>query len=318
MATSFADLKKNRKSEFEALSKKIEESTKKSGGKDESYWKPTVDKAENGYAVIRFLPAPQGEDSPFVRLFKHAFKGPTGSWYIENSRTSLGANEKDPVGELNSRLWNESDDDNSPGRKQARAQKRKLTFVSNIYVVKDPAAPENEGKVFKYEYGKKIWDKIQAAMYPEFEDEEGFNPFDPWEGADFKLKIRKVEGYRNYDKSEFDKPSELGDDTKIEKIWAQAHSLKEIVDPKNFKSYDELSKLLARVLGEDGARRAAGTSSRAEDDDVPAYQPRTPRASAPKDIPSASDDDTQTWSGKSESTSSSEDDDLAFFKSLAD
>lgn len=317
MATSFADLKKNRKSDFEAISKKIEENTKKSGGKDEGFWQPTVDKAENGYAIIRFLPAPEGEDSPFVRLFEHAFKGPTGSWYIENSRTTLGNTEKDPVGELNSRLWNESDDDNSPGRKQARLQKRKLSFISNILVIKDQAAPENEGKVFKYKYGKKIWDKIQAAMYPEFDDEEGFNPFDMWEGADFKLKIRKVEGYRNYDKSEFDKPSAISeDDEKLEAIYKQEHSLASVVDPSNFKSYDELAKLLARVLGEDGARKA-GAANRAEADDASEYQPRSPRASAPKDIPSASDDDA-SWSPKASNKGSDDDSDLEFFRSLAE
>jgi hypothetical protein len=315
MALNFADLKKNRKSDFEKLQKQIDETTSKGGGADTTFWSPTVDKAGNGYAVIRFLPAPGSEDTAFVRLFSHAFKGPSGQWYIENSRTTLGNGEKDPVGEMNSRLWNESEDDNSPQRKQARAQKRKLTYISNIIVIKDPANPDNEGKVFRFKYGKKIWDKIQGAMYPEFEDEEGFNPFDLWEGADFKLKIRQVEGYRNYDKSEFDKPAPLSnDDDKLESIWKQEHSLAELVALDKFKSYDELAKRLAQVLGNTPA--AAGRAKTAEQlgEDTPAYQPRQPRQAPAREIPSASDDDSAPWS---ENNNSSGDDDLAFFERLA-
>ena len=313
MALNFADLKKNRKSDFEKLQKQIDETTSKGGGADNRYWSPTVDKAGNGCAVIRFLPAPGAEDTAFVRLFSHAFKGPSGQWYIENSRTTLGNGEKDPVGEMNSRLWNESEDDNSPQRKQARAQKRKLTYISNIYVVKDPANPDNEGKVFLFKYGKKIWDKIQGAMYPEFEDEEGFNPFDLWEGADFKLKIRQVEGYRNYDKSEFDKPSPLSnDDDKLEAIWKQEHSLAELVSLDKFKSYDELAKRLAQVLG---TQPAAGRAKTAEEvEDTPAYQPRQRTAPA-REIPSASDDDSAPWSDNA--SEGQDDSDLAFFERLA-
>lgn len=313
MALNFADLKKNRKSDFEKLQKHIDEATSKGGGGgDNRFWTPSVDKAGNGYAVIRFLPAPAEEDTAFVRLFTHAFKGPTGQWYIENSLTTLGNGEKDPVGEMNSRLWNETDDDNSPQRKQARAQKRKLSYISNILVVKDSANPDNEGKVFLYKYGKKIWDKIQQAMYPEFEDEEGFNPFDLWEGADFKLKIRQVEGYRNYDKSEFDSPAPVSkDDDRLEQIWKSEHSLAELVAPDKFKSYDELKKRLDQVLGNQGnAGRAKNAEELAE---APAY---TPRRSAPaKEIPSASDDDTP-WSNGSEGEAGGSDD-LAFFEELA-
>lgn len=310
MALNFADLKKNRKSDFEKLQKQIDESTSKGGGQDTRFWSPSVDKAGNGYAVIRFLPAPGIEDSAFVRLFTHAFKGPTGQWYIENSRSTLGNGEKDPVGEMNSRLWNETDDDNSPQRKQARIQKRKLSYISNILVIKDPANPENEGKVFLYKYGKKIWDKIQQAMYPEFEDETGFNPFDLWEGADFKLKIRQVEGYRNYDKSEFEKPAALSkDDDELEAIWKREHALAELVAPDKFKSYDDLAKRLAAVLG----NKPTGAARTAEElgEDTPAYKPRE-RAAPAREIPSASDNAATSWS-----ETESEDDDLAFFEKLA-
>ena len=314
---SFADMKRNRKSDFEKLQKQIDETTSnKGGGQDNRFWSPTVDKAGNGYAVIRFLPAPDGEDTAFVRLFRHAFKGPSGQWYIENSRSTLGNGEKDPVGEMNSRLWNETDDDNSPQRKQARAQKRKLEYISNIYVVKDPGNPDNEGKVFLYKYGKKIWDKIQGAMYPEFEDEEGFNPFDLWEGADFKLKIRQVEGYRNYDKSEFDRPSALfNDDDKLEGVWKQEHSLAELVALDKFKSYDELAKRLSQVLGTPAQQSRAQRAEDLSQDDAPAYQPRERKSAAPRELPSASDDDAAPWSKNDDSNDGG--DDLAFFERLA-
>lgn len=215
---------------------------------DNRYWKPTVDKAGNGSATIRFLPAPPGEDLPFIRYWDHGFQGPSGKWYIEKSLTTLG--KEDPVSEYNSELWAVSTDDNSPTRKQARAQKRRLHFVANIYVVKDPGNPDNEGQVFLYEFGKKIFDKINYQMNPEFDDETPMNPFNLWEGADFKLKIRKVDGYQNYDKSEFADPAPLSDDDdELEKIWKSEHSLNAVLDPANFKSYDELKKKLNAVLG---------------------------------------------------------------------
>ena len=210
---------------------------------DERLWKPELDKSGNGYAVIRFLPAVEGEDMPWAKVWNHAFQGPTGQWYIENSLTTVG--QKDPVSEHNTKLWNtglETD------KETARKQKRKLQYFSNIYVVSDSKHPENEGKVFLYRYGKKIFDKLMAAMQPEFEDETPINPFDFWEGANFKLKIRKVDGYWNYDKSEFETPSALGDDSVIEGIWKKQYALKEFTASTNFKSYEELKTRLDAVL----------------------------------------------------------------------
>jgi len=245
---SFSQLKSSRKKSLEKLTgelTKMQSGSQQSNGPDERFWTPTVDKMGNGVAVIRFLPAPKDEDVPFVRIFSHGFKGPTGSWYIENSRTTIG--ESDPVSDLNTKLWNsgiESDKD------LARDQKRKLHFISNILVVKDPANPENEGKVFLYKYGKKIFDKLNDLMNPAFDDEEPVNPFDFWEGANFRLKIRQVDGYRNYDKSDFDTSSSVSDDdNELENIWNLQYSLQEFVDPKNFKSYEELQNKLDRVLG---------------------------------------------------------------------
>lgn len=217
---------------------------------DERFWQPELDKSGNGMAIVRFLPAPEvdGEDSlPWIRLFNHGFKGPTGKWYIENSLTTIG--QKDPVSEYNSVLWNSTNDDSSPARKQARDQKRRLTYISNIYVVSDPKNPQNEGKVFLYRYGKKIFDKMSLLMNPEFEGDEAINPFDLWNGANLRLKIRTVEGYRNYDQSAFATPSALlDDDVALEKIWKSEYSLKEFLEPKNFKSHDELKKKLYEVL----------------------------------------------------------------------
>ena len=211
---------------------------------DERLWKPELDKSGNGYAVIRFLPAVEGEDMPWAKVWNHAFQGPTGQWYIENSLTTVG--QKDPVSEHNTQLWNtglESD------KEIARKQKRKLQYFSNIYVVSDAKHPENEGKVFLFRYGKKIFDKITAAMSPEFEDEKAINPFDFWEGANFKLKIRKVDGYWNYDKSEFEDTTVFfDDDAEIDKVWKSQHSLAEYSAPTNFKSYDELRTRLDAVL----------------------------------------------------------------------
>ena len=211
---------------------------------DERLWKPTMDKTGNGYAVIRFLPAPKGEDLPWVKLWNHAFQGPTGQWYIENSLTTLG--NSDPVSEYNSKLWNsgiESD------KEIARRQKRKLSYYSNICVVSDSANPQNEGKVFLYRYGKKIFDKLTEAMQPPFPDTDPINPFDFWEGANFKLKLRKVDGYWNYDLSSFDSVTPLSDDEDfLESIWGREYSLSEFTTPSNFKTYDELKTRLDMVL----------------------------------------------------------------------
>ena len=249
---SFADLKKQSKlgSLTAKLVKEVEKMNTSSGSSDDRVWKLDVDKSGNGYAVIRFLPAPNGEDLPFVKLYSHAFQGP-GGWYIENSLTTLG--QKDPVSELNSELWNNGTD---AGKEIARKQKRKLTYVSNIYVVKDPTNPENEGKVFLFKYGKKIFDKLTAAMQPEFEDEEAIDPFDFWQGANFKLKAKNVAGYRNYDSSEFASQSALlDDDDAMEAIWKKQYSLAEFVAPDQFKTYEELKTRLSSVLGSKGSNR---------------------------------------------------------------
>ncbi len=242
---SFSNLKKASRlgTLTSKLVKEVEKMNNTSGG-DDRLWKLDVDKSGNGYAVLRFLPAPDGEDLPFVKLYSHAFQGP-GGWYIENSLTTL--NQKDPVSEYNTSLWNNGTE---AGKDTARRQKRKLTYISNVYVVKDPANPENEGKVFLYKYGKKIFDKLMAAMQPEFEDESPIDPFDLWQGANFKLKAKNVAGYRNYDSSEFAQPSPLNDDDEaLEAIWKKEHSLQDFVGADQFKSYDELKKRLTYVLG---------------------------------------------------------------------
>ena len=229
---------------------------------DERLWKPELDKSGNGYSVIRFLPSPEGEDLPWAKVWNHAFQGPTGQWYIENSLTTIG--QKDPVSEYNSKLWNsgiESD------KEIARKQKRKLQYFSNILVVSDPKHPENEGKVFLFRYGKKIFDKIMEAMQPAFPDDTPINPFDFWEGADFKLKIRKVDGFWNYDKSEFSAPSPIADDeSKIESIWKSQHSLAEKLDASNFKSYDELSTRFHAVIS--GTTTVGNVSEEMDDEPV--------------------------------------------------
>jgi len=247
---SFASLKKasSKGDTFAKLTREIEKLNQPAAGSsaDERFWKPEMDKSGNGYAVIRFLPAPDGEEMPWAKVWSHAFKGPGGQWYIENSLTTLGKD--DPVGEMNRQLWNSGNDSD---KEIARAQKRKLSYYSNIYVVSDPAHPENEGRVFLYKFGKKIFDKLTEAMQPAFADESPLDPFNFWKGADFKLKIRKVEGYWNYDKSEFASPSTLGnfDDDKLEGIWNEGYSLAEFEATKNFKSYEQLQARLSLVLG---------------------------------------------------------------------
>jgi len=257
---SFADFKKRSQSSMGELTKKIEELNKKDSYKDDRFWRPELDKSSNGYAVIRFLPAVDGEDLPWAKYYSHGFKG-KGGWYIEKSRTTLG--EKDPVSEMNTELWNsgvERDKD------IARERKRRLHYTSNILVVSDPANPQNEGKVFLYKYGKKIFDKIQEAMQPEFADEDPINPFDFWKGANFKLKVRKVAGFINYDKSEFDSPSAIydGDDEKLEELWKSEYALSEFTDPSTFKSYDELKRKLHEVLGSDIRQTEVVETSTAE------------------------------------------------------
>ena len=249
---SFSSLKKQSSlgSLTSKLVKEIEKTSTTRGGADERLWKPELDKTGNGYAVVRFLPAPDGEDLPWAKVYSHAFQGP-GGWYIENSLTTIGG--KDPVSEYNRDLWNSGNDSD---KDVVRRQKRKLSYYSNIYVVKDPVNPHNEGGVFLFKFGKKIFDKLTAAMQPEFEDETPINPFDFWAGANFKLKIRKVDGYWNYDKSEFDAPAPLlDDDDALEAVWKKEYSLADFTAQSNFKSYDALEKRLKSVLGQKTAQR---------------------------------------------------------------
>ena len=244
---SFADLKKQSSlgSLTQKLVKEVEKMNTTGGGADERLWKPELDKTGNGYAVIRFLPSPDGEDIPWAKLYSHAFQGP-GGWYIENSLTTTGG--KDPVSDYNRELWNSG---NEADKDTVRKQKRKLSYYSNIYVVKDQVNPQNEGKVFLFKYGKKIFDKVMEAMQPEFEDETPINPFDFWQGANFKLKIVKKDGYWNYDKSEFDAPSPLlEDDDALEALWKKQYSLTAVTAADQFKTYDVLEKRLKYVLGQ--------------------------------------------------------------------
>ena len=286
---SFANLKKQSKlgSLTAKLVKEVEKLNTNGASGDDRLWKLEVDKSGNGYAVIRFLPAPDSEDLPFVKLYSHAFQGP-GGWYIENSLTTLG--QKDPVSEYNSQLWNNGTD---AGKDAARKQKRKLTYISNIYVVKDPANPENEGKVFLYKYGKKIFDKLTAAMQPEFEDEEAIDPFDFWQGANFKLKAKNIAGYRNYDSSEFTAVTPLlDDDDALEAIWKKENSLKEFIDADQFKSYDDLKKRLEYVLGS----RRPTTSIEEEDTDRGAAEELvTAAVSTPPSSLNEDDDDALSY-----------------------
>ena len=311
---SFSALKKNRTASIEKLvasAQSISASEKGSSKDEDNYWKPTVDKAGNGYAVIRFLPAPEGEEVPWARFWDHGFQGPTGKWYIENSLTTIG--QPDPVSELNSKLWNsgvESD------KEQVRKQKRRQHFAANIYVISDPGNPSNEGKVFMFKFGKKIFDKITDVMQPQFQDEEPINPFDFWEGADFKLKIRNVEGYRNYDKSEFAAPAPLlgGDDDKLEKIYGQLHPLAQFTDPKNFKSYEELSRKLNAVLGNGPAipmRTAESVMMDSDGDDGIASAPSVGRSEAP------APQRTQRMAPVENTGDDDDDDTMSFFKKLA-
>ena len=294
---SFSNLKKQ--SSLGSLTAKlvsqVEKMNKGSNGVDDRLWKPEVDKAGNGYAVIRFLPAPDGEDLPWAKLYTHAFQA-SGGWYIENSLTTLG--QKDPVSEHNSQLWNSGVDSD---KEVARKQKRKLSYYSNVYVVKDPSNPANEGKVFLFRFGKKIFDKLTAAMQPEFEDETPINPFDFWAGANFKIKIKKVAGYWNYDSSEFAAPAPLlDDDDAMETIWKNEHSLAELVAPDQFKSYEDLKKRLEYVLG---SKRPAQDPDVYEEDN---------------DLGSAEELVTAAVSTTPSSVNDDDDDALSYFQKLAE
>jgi hypothetical protein len=287
---SFAALKKQR-GNFADLSKKLDENKKGAGGSgpDERYWKLTVDDAGNGYAVIRFLPEVQGEEMPFVKMYNHAFKNEkTGKWYIENCRSTI--NEQDPVMEVNSELWNSGIEAN---KDLARKQKRNLKYISNILVIKDSKNPENEGKVFLFAYGSKIFEMIEAAIKPKFEDEKAFNPFNFWDGADFNLKAYNgANKQRSYDKSGFSGPAALfgGDDAALEALWAKQYSLAAEVAPEKFKSYDQLKTRLQAVQGAAPARNSiAGQSSDVSKEF--AEKPAAPKPATRQEASSADDDD---------------------------
>jgi len=261
---SFADLKRKSQSNFEFLQKELEKSSTTSGGADERLWKPELDATGNGYAVIRFLPAPEGEAVPWAKLYSHAFQG-TGGWLIENCLTTKG--DQCPVCASNNKLWNSGHESD---KEIVRQRKRKLSYYSNIYVVNDPKHPENNGKVFLFKYGKKIHDKILAAMQPEFQDETPINVFDLWEGANFKLKIKTVAGYWNYDSSEFAAPAALSaDDDEMEKIWKQEYSLEAFAAPDQFKSYDDLESRLNFVLGNKSSSPARTMQFEEDEDPIP-------------------------------------------------
>tara|TARA_B100000676_G_scaffold260694_1_gene270550 strand:- start:975 stop:1904 length:930 start_codon:yes stop_codon:yes gene_type:complete len=307
---SFSDLKKQSSlgSLTSKLVKEVEKMNSTSGGGDDRLWKPEMDKTGNGYAVIRFLPAPNGEELPWAKMYSHAFQGP-GGWYIENSLTTNGG--KDPVSEYNRELWNsgvESDKDT------VRKQKRKLSYYANIYVVQDKANPDNEGKVFLYKFGKKIFDKIMEAMQPEFEDETPINPFDFWQGANFRLKLKKVAGYWNYDSSEFAAVAPLlDDDDALEAVWQKQYSLTALTAADQFKSYEDLEKRLKMVLGAKPPARRYDEETSNEDNDrgsyTPDFQSRRPEPTADFNAP----DITPTKSADSD-----EDDALSYFQKLAE
>lgn len=295
---SFNDIKKKSNTSIDQLIKRLEEDSNKKDYKDDRFWRPELDKAKNGFAVIRFLLATDGEDLPWAKVYSHAFQGP-GGWYIENSLTTL--TQKDPVSEMNTMLWNSGND---ADKDLARIRKRKLNYISNIYVISDPANPQNEGKLFLFKYGSKIFEKIQEAMQPEFKDEDPVDPFNFWKGANFKLKIRQVGGFVNYDKSEFDSPSALlnGDDEKLEKLWKSQYSLKSFADPSNFKSYDELKQKLQDVLKGDVRGKAPSTRTAEQIDDEDFVEKPTSIKSKPQ-VEEVVDDETDA---------------LEYFKRLAD
>ena len=303
---SFADLKKQSSlgSLTQKLVKEVEKMSNTSGGADERLWKPEMDKTGNGFAVIRFLPAPESEELPWAKMYSHAFQGP-GGWYIENSLTTIG--QKDPVSEHNRELWNSGID---ADKETVRKQKRKLSYYSNIYVVKDPANPANEGRVFLFKYGKKIFDKIMEAMQPEFEDETPINPFDFWGGANFKLKIVKKDGYWNYDKSEFDRVAPLlEDDDALEAVWKKQYSLAALTAQDQFKTYEQLETRLKMVLGQKSSYRPR-LDEEVEDEDndrgsyTPDFSSRRPEPELPSVSSSSNDED--------------EDDALSYFQRLAE
>ena len=313
---SFANLKKQSSlgSLTSKLVKEVEKMNNGSNRSDDRIWKPQMDKTGNGYAVIRFLPAPDGEDLPWTKLYTHAFQGP-GGWLIDNCPTTKG--EKCPVCEHNTQLWN-AGGKGSPERDQASKQKRKLSYYSNIYVLQDKANPENEGRVFLYTYGQKIFEKLMSAMQPEFDDQEAINPFDFWQGANFRLKIKKVQGYWNYDSSDFAAPGALlEDDDAMEAIWKQQYSLSEFTNADQFKDYEQIKKRLDQVLGNAKPASAQYDEETDNEDDTrgsyaPDFSSRKQESELPKELSE------QLSNLTSSNTDEDEDDALSYFQQLAE
>ena len=289
-------LRKMRNSDFGKISSEFEKianpQSESKSYQDDRFWKLEADKAGNGTATIRFLPTAEGDELPWVKIFSHGFQGPTGKWYIENSLTTIGEN--DPVGELNSRLWNTG---NEADKETARKQKRKLSYVANVLIVSDPKHPENEGKVKLFKFGKKIFDKIMDKARPTFEDETPVNVFDLWAGADFKLRMRKVDGYPNYDQSAFQEPSAITEDEdEMLTIVNSQHKLSEFLDRKNFKTYEELSRKLASVLDGSGSTTPSAASLSSEDDDEPVRQVKATSTKSKVTVASSDDNDDEAMS----------------------
>lgn len=307
MTMSLAERKKNSTAAFNKLNDELNKLNEKSNSSDDNrFWNPTVDKAGNGYAIVRFLDTPEGEDMPYIRRWDHGFKGP-GGWYINLSLNTLGKD--DPVSEMNRELWGQGE--GSEGRrivsghgKDQPGSKRRLHYIANILIIQDSAKPENNGKVMLWKFGMKIFDKLNDAMNPKFEDEKAVNPFDFWAGADFKVKIRNVEGYRNYDKSEFEKPAPLGTDEEIEAVLKQCHSLKAFLEPKLFKSYEELKRRLDEVMG--GKKETTKETIAREDRDE-----RTAPAKESRKV------ETKASTEEERSEDDAADEGLDFFKRLA-
>ena len=297
-------LRKLRNNDFSKIISEFEKVTNPGASsksfEDDRYWKMEKDKAGNGSAVIRFLPTVEGDALPWVRIFNHGFQGPTGRWYIENSLTTIG--EKDPLSDLNAKLWNS---DSEANKELARKQKRRLSYTCNILVISDPKHPENEGQVKLFKFGKKIFEMIQDRMIPTFEDEEPINAFHLWEGANFKLRIRQADGWPSYDKSEFDSPSPVfdGDEEKLVALVNKQFPLREFIDKKNFKTFDELSRKLADVLNLDASPVTTASAISERVSSMEPSQPKSMPAPQPKTVAEVSNDD---------------EDILSYFKSIAD
>ena len=308
--SNFAELKRKSQSNFDFLQKELQKSTNANSSGDDRLWKPALDATGNGYAVVRFLPAPEGESLPWAKLYNHAFQGP-GGWYIENSLTTTGG--KDPVSEYNRELWNSG---NEADKDTVRKQKRKLSYYANIYVVQDKANPHNEGGVFLYKFGKKIFDKIMESMQPEFEDETPINPFDFWQGANFKLKLKKVAGYWNYDSSEFGSIEPLlDDDDALEALWKKEYSLTALTASDQFKSYEQLQNRLQMVLGQKSSSRARYDEDTAnEDNDRGSFTPEFSSRQQKSELPEQLSSQLSSISSASED----EDDALSYFQRLAE